>query len=176
MSFQIYCFYTDDSDMTAIGSLVFCTDCGDLLDGSTGDKKAILICNVCGARNEGTAATWCVEIGSPSQHANSKTLTSNSQNPYQLLSQLNQNLPLFPQHYDQSAQLCKHWPSQILKPQLPSGKPAQNVGGKKWGTTRFSWEAQTRAAPSSIAASVVTSKGLRIYRTSTHADYLIVQI
>lgn len=57
LSFQLYCFDTEDSDMTAIGSLVFCTDCGDLLDGSTGDKKAILVCDVCGAHNEGTTAT-----------------------------------------------------------------------------------------------------------------------
>ncbi len=40
-------------DMAAIGSLVFCTDCGNLLDGSTGDKKAILICEVCGTHNKG---------------------------------------------------------------------------------------------------------------------------
>lgn len=39
--------------MAAIGSLVFCTDCGDLLEGSSGDKKAILICAVCGTENKG---------------------------------------------------------------------------------------------------------------------------
>ena len=40
--------------MAAIGSLVFCTDCGNLLDGSSGDKQAILTCEVCGAENKGT--------------------------------------------------------------------------------------------------------------------------
>lgn len=35
--------------MSAIGSLVFCTDCGNLLDGSSANGKAILICDVCGA-------------------------------------------------------------------------------------------------------------------------------
>lgn len=40
--------------MAAIGSLVFCTDCGDLLEGTSGDKKAILICAVCGTENKGS--------------------------------------------------------------------------------------------------------------------------
>lgn len=39
--------------MAAIGSLVFCTDCGNLLDGSSGDDKAILECDVCGTGNQG---------------------------------------------------------------------------------------------------------------------------
>ena len=39
--------------MSAIGSLVFCTDCGNLLDGSSGNGKAILICDVCGASCKG---------------------------------------------------------------------------------------------------------------------------
>lgn len=41
--------------MAAIGSLVFCTDCGNLLDGSSGDEKAILKCDVCGTENRGIA-------------------------------------------------------------------------------------------------------------------------
>ena len=39
--------------MAAIGSLVFCADCGNLLDGSSGDKKVILTCDVCGTENRG---------------------------------------------------------------------------------------------------------------------------
>ena len=46
--------------MAAIGSLVFCTDCGNLLDGSSGDKEAILICEVCGAENKGVHKHWGV--------------------------------------------------------------------------------------------------------------------
>ena len=41
--------------MAAIGSLVFCTDCGNLLDGSSGDENAILKCDVCGTENRGIA-------------------------------------------------------------------------------------------------------------------------
>ena len=39
--------------MSAIGSLVFCTDCGNLLDASSGDENAILACEVCGTKNKG---------------------------------------------------------------------------------------------------------------------------
>lgn len=39
--------------MAAIGSLIFCTDCGNLLDSSSGNDKAILRCDVCGIENKG---------------------------------------------------------------------------------------------------------------------------
>jgi hypothetical protein len=39
--------------MSAVGSLVFCTDCGNLLDNSTGNQKHILVCECCGAENNG---------------------------------------------------------------------------------------------------------------------------
>jgi len=38
--------------MAAIGSLVFCTDCGSLLEVNTARKTQIL-CDVCGTYNEG---------------------------------------------------------------------------------------------------------------------------
>lgn len=41
--------------MTAIGSLVFCSDCGNLLDGSAGKQNAILTCAVCGASCKDTS-------------------------------------------------------------------------------------------------------------------------
>ncbi|KAH6676714.1 transcription factor S-II-domain-containing protein [Halenospora varia] len=42
--------------MSAIGSLVFCTDCGNLLDSSTGNKNTVLLCDCCGAENKDTAS------------------------------------------------------------------------------------------------------------------------
>lgn len=39
--------------MSAIGSLVFCTDCGNLLPASKGSSKNILQCECCGAENRG---------------------------------------------------------------------------------------------------------------------------
>ena len=43
--------------MSAIGSLIFCTDCGNLLQESTGDAGAVLLCDICGARNKG----WLID-------------------------------------------------------------------------------------------------------------------
>ncbi|KAI1766232.1 hypothetical protein GGR53DRAFT_224394 [Hypoxylon sp. FL1150] len=42
--------------MAAIGSLVFCTDCGNLLPVSKGNVKNILHCECCGADNRGNIA------------------------------------------------------------------------------------------------------------------------
>ena len=42
--------------MAAIGSLVFCTDCGNLLDETEGKEDATLKCDVCGALNKDTSA------------------------------------------------------------------------------------------------------------------------
>jgi DNA-directed RNA polymerase subunit M/transcription elongation factor TFIIS len=39
--------------MSAVGSLVFCTDCGNLLESSTGNKNNVLTCDCCGAENQG---------------------------------------------------------------------------------------------------------------------------
>ena len=44
---------TLSTNMSAIGSLVFCTVCGNLLDGSTGNENTILTCECCGAQNKG---------------------------------------------------------------------------------------------------------------------------
>ncbi|KAI5310069.1 DNA-directed RNA polymerase I core subunit rpa12 [Ascosphaera atra] len=39
--------------MAAIGSLIFCTSCGNLLRESSGDANAILTCDLCGTQNRG---------------------------------------------------------------------------------------------------------------------------
>lgn len=46
--------------MAAIGSLVFCTDCGNLLETNT-SRKTYLTCEVCGAQNKGkvTESRYC---------------------------------------------------------------------------------------------------------------------
>jgi len=44
-------------NMSAIGSLVFCTDCGNLLDSSTGNQNTILLCDCCSAENQGMQYT-----------------------------------------------------------------------------------------------------------------------
>ena len=49
--------------MTAIGSLVFCTDCGNLLEASTGNRNKILTFECCGAENQGTIGELSTTFG-----------------------------------------------------------------------------------------------------------------
>lgn len=51
--FLLHSFRASIFAMSAIGSLVFCTDCGNLLDNSKGDVNAILVCDCCGVENRG---------------------------------------------------------------------------------------------------------------------------
>ncbi|SMQ53859.1 unnamed protein product [Zymoseptoria tritici ST99CH_1A5] len=51
--------------MAAIGSLVFCTDCGNLLENNTG-RKALLTCDVCGTQNKDTSSKVVVTHSKPS--------------------------------------------------------------------------------------------------------------
>ncbi|KAB5540503.1 hypothetical protein GE09DRAFT_1216228 [Coniochaeta sp. 2T2.1] len=52
--------------MAAIGSLIFCTDCGNLLPASKGSEKNILHCECCGAENKDTASKTIVTRTKPS--------------------------------------------------------------------------------------------------------------
>ena len=60
--------------MAAIGSLVFCTDCGNLLDGSSGNKEVMLTCDVCGTENRGrrNEPRWPARGTSRARHADSR--------------------------------------------------------------------------------------------------------
>jgi len=51
--------------MAAIGSLVFCTDCGNLLDSAHGDDNIILVCDICGCRSKDTSAKTVTSISKP---------------------------------------------------------------------------------------------------------------
>ncbi|OLN97639.1 DNA-directed RNA polymerase I subunit RPA12 [Colletotrichum chlorophyti] len=52
--------------MSAIGTLVFCTDCGNLLPASMGTQKNILVCDCCGADNKDTGSKTIVTQTKPS--------------------------------------------------------------------------------------------------------------
>ncbi|OQD67372.1 hypothetical protein PENDEC_c037G05934 [Penicillium decumbens] len=52
--------------MSVIGSLIFCTDCGNLLRESTGDANATLLCTVCGARNKDIVPDTIISESKPS--------------------------------------------------------------------------------------------------------------
>ncbi|CAN8102206.1 unnamed protein product [Discula destructiva] len=52
--------------MASIGSLVFCTDCGNLLPSSKGSEKNILLCECCGAENKDEASKEIITKSKPS--------------------------------------------------------------------------------------------------------------
>ncbi|TKX21545.1 DNA-directed RNA polymerase I subunit RPA12 [Elsinoe australis] len=51
--------------MSAIGSLVFCTDCGNLLDRATGPEQTDLNCSVCGAVCKDTSEKTIITSSKP---------------------------------------------------------------------------------------------------------------
>jgi DNA-directed RNA polymerase I subunit RPA12 len=55
----------DQPTMSAIGSLIFCTDCGNLLDGSAGKKNVTLTCAICGASCKDTSSKTVVTHSKP---------------------------------------------------------------------------------------------------------------
>ncbi|OAA56692.1 DNA-directed RNA polymerase 1 kda [Niveomyces insectorum RCEF 264] len=48
--------------MASMGSLVFCTDCGNILPMSVGSSRNILTCRCCGAENKDTAASQTIKL------------------------------------------------------------------------------------------------------------------
>ncbi|KAK5742871.1 DNA-directed RNA polymerase I core subunit rpa12 [Elasticomyces elasticus] len=50
--------------MATIGSLVFCTDCGNLLEPNTG-RKAHILCDVCGTKNKDSSSKVVVTTSKP---------------------------------------------------------------------------------------------------------------
>jgi len=86
--------------MSAIGSLVFCTACGNLLDGSSGDAQAILTCEVCGTENKGQHLARGSEDNADESQLTSQILHRN-------LSLPNQNLVHSLQPYEPNDQPFK---------------------------------------------------------------------
>ncbi|KAK8207986.1 DNA-directed RNA polymerase I core subunit rpa12 [Zalaria obscura] len=52
-------------NMSAIGSLVFCSDCGNLLDRASGAQRTTLECDVCGAKCKDTSSKVIVTHSKP---------------------------------------------------------------------------------------------------------------
>ncbi|WPH04444.1 Hypothetical protein R9X50_00733500 [Acrodontium crateriforme] len=50
--------------MSTIGSLVFCTDCGTLLEPNAG-RKAFITCDVCGSENKDTSSKTITTSSKP---------------------------------------------------------------------------------------------------------------
>ncbi|KAI9858307.1 MAG: DNA-directed RNA polymerase I core subunit rpa12 [Trichoglossum hirsutum] len=69
--------------MAAIGSLLFCTACGNLLDNSSTGERATVACDVCGTGNKDTSSKTIVAKSKPDafpsalqrkKHSNIQTL------------------------------------------------------------------------------------------------------
>ncbi|KAM0484299.1 hypothetical protein ACHAPE_000622 [Trichoderma viride] len=52
--------------MAAIGSMVFCTDCGNLLPATKGTEQNVLSCECCSAENKDTGAKVILTKSKPS--------------------------------------------------------------------------------------------------------------
>lgn len=63
---QIGGFSSLGKAMSAIGSLVFCTDCGSLLDRATGPDQKYIKCTICGAVCKDTSEKTIVTRSKPS--------------------------------------------------------------------------------------------------------------
>lgn len=59
-------FSPRDFTMAAVGSLVFCTDCGNLLPATKGSEKSTLMCECCGRGNQDTGSKTIVTNSKPS--------------------------------------------------------------------------------------------------------------
>lgn len=69
--------------MAAIGSLVFCTDCGNLLDPNP-SRKEFILCELCGTQNKGqfrhldNKQTTAIPLTFLTSDTSSKTITTTS--------------------------------------------------------------------------------------------------
>ncbi|KAF6830238.1 transcription factor S-II [Colletotrichum musicola] len=84
--------------MSAIGTLVFCTDCGNLLPASMGTKKNVLVCDCCGAENKDTGAKTVI------------TQTKPSDFPSQLRQKLQSNVQAVDKNLDTEATIREQCP------------------------------------------------------------------
>jgi hypothetical protein len=136
--------------MAAIGSLVFCTDCGNLLDGSAGKQNAILTCQVCGASCKGI-------------------LFSCKRSPLQLICSLQTHPPRpllhtrnprhFPQPCVQNGPKSKRLPNPTWRRGILSlTRDATSAEENRSATTRSNSAAQTRVRPCFTSAIVETSE------------------
>lgn len=80
--------------MAAIGSLIFCTDCGNLLPASKGSEKNILHCECCGAENRGVCQRRLSEETSDQVRILARSDTETNQNRYRVQDHSNKDQTL----------------------------------------------------------------------------------
>jgi DNA-directed RNA polymerase I subunit RPA12 len=133
--------------MSAIGSLVFCTDCGNLLDGSAGKQNAILKCRVCGVENKGAFIfTFGSALLTFAQiHRPRRSLRAPRTRPFR-------------RPCARKGRKCRQSRKPTCRHMQSQRRRARNVAGKRSGTTRNSYEVQTKALRCFTNASAATSK------------------
>ena len=135
--------------MSAIGSLVFCNDCGNLLDGSAGKQNVILTCAACGAQCKGMRRLCCTgrAVGKVNL-AQIHRLRLSLQCP---------NPPLSHRRCVRRDPRCRLYLRGTSRPAASSIIHAKNAAGRRCDTTHNNCEVQMKEAPSSTSATVVTS-------------------
>ena len=154
--------------MSAIGSLIFCADCGNLLRESTGDANAVLLCDICGARNKGSLGCSFYHMAVGYQF----WLISGFQIQCLRLSSLNPNRVTSRPHWEP-----KDPPSRLWRPKTRRQKPlfnthVQSAGGRRCISQQCSCAVQMKEVQSSFPAFVDISmwSPLSFVRSNMHGS------
>lgn len=141
--------------MSAIGTLVFCTDCGNLLPASMGTEKNTLTCDCCGADNKGRLIAAGVLFVNAVQDSK---LTKSIQTlaPRRLLHRpsLPTSLPNSDRNSSPTFRLSTG-PTSTPRPR--SRRHAPSAARRRSASPPCSFAVQTKAAPSSSPANAVSS-------------------
>ncbi|KAK0372447.1 transcription factor S-II [Colletotrichum limetticola] len=141
--------------MSAIGTLVFCTDCGNLLPASMGTEKNTLTCDCCGADNKGRLIAAGV-LGCNSLQDSKLTRSTQILAPRRLLHR--PSLPISLPNSDRSFSLTFRLSTEPTSTPRPrSGRHAPSAAQRRSASPPCSFAVQTKAAPSFSPANVVSS-------------------
>lgn len=138
--------------MAAIGSLVFCTDCGNLLETNT-SRKTYLNCEVCGAQNKGEDM-----ISADPRDLN----TNNPQTPPARPSPQPPSPQPSPPVFAHACVLtCRNSTKATSKPTPSSTTLAKSAATLRHDTTPSNYDPPTKVARSSTLARSARTSGTR---------------
>jgi DNA-directed RNA polymerase subunit M/transcription elongation factor TFIIS len=147
--------YTSIVIMAAIGSLVFCTDCGNLLENNT-SRKTYLNCEVCGAQNKGMHGIKSYKLVSD-RIVNTMKTPPAKPSPQ----------PPSPPHSlrpsaHASAPTCKNTTRARSRPTPSSTTHVKNAATLRHATTHSNYDLPTKVAQSFTRALSARTSGTRI--------------
>ena len=137
--------------MSIIGTVTFCTDCGNLLERAPGSAKQV--CELC------NAVTGLPPFPPPlegQKKSNRRALTSTQTRHRRAALQRRRTPPPSQVHCASAAPQCRRLQPRTSTPRPPSRSHAPPVAGPRCGFAPCSCVARTRAPQSSIAASAAT--------------------